>query len=279
MSGTTHPPRALLFDVFGTCVDWRSTVTNALWEASRATLNAVTSSIPSVARLKATDMTMDDWGIFAQQWRNSYKKFTRSLASDPTIPWKSVDEHHLEALKELLKSWDIEGLWTAEETRALSLIWHRLDPWQDSEDGIKALNSFYTTCTLSNGNRSLLNDLKFHAKLDFTHIFSAEDFGSYKPSPTVYWGAAEKLGLAPSDCAMVAAHLGDLMAAKACGFQTIYVERPREEDWPAEKVQKAKDEGTINIWVSDEEGGFVAVAEKLGIQFTRVRRLSNGNPL
>lgn len=224
-------------------------------------------------------MTRDDWAAFAQQWRNTYKDFTRSLAEDINIPWKSVDDHHYDSLKELLRSWGIEGLWSPEEVRSLSLVWHRLDPWSDSEDGIKALNTFYTTCTLSNGNLSLLNDLKIYAKLDFTQIFSAEEFGSYKPSRTVYLGAAQKLGLPTKDCAMVAAHLGDLMAAKACGFQTVYVERPLEEDWSTEKIQKAKEEGGIDIWVSADQDGFLTVAGKLGIQETLIRRRSDSDPL
>ena len=88
------------------------------------------------------------------------------------------------------------------------------------------MGTVYWTCTLSKGNLSLLNDLKANTKLEFTHVFSTEEFGSYKPNPAVYLGAVEKLGLIPTDCAMVAAHLGDLQAAKACGLQTIYVERP-----------------------------------------------------
>jgi 2-haloacid dehalogenase len=296
MSGQTelaHPPRALLFDVFGTCVcppvpqnpecmltqlqvDWRSTVTDALFHAAHKSLNAATASIASATRFKATDMTKEDWGQFAQQWRNSYMKFTRSLADNSALKWKTVDEHHLDSLRELLAEWQLEGLWTDEEIRALSLIWHRLNPWQDSEPGIKALNGLYWTCTLSNGNLSLLNDLKVYAKLEFTHVFSAEEFGSYKPNPAVYLGAAEKLGLPPNECGMVAAHLGDLKAAKGCGFQTVFVERPQEED--AEKFEAAKKEGFVDVWVTSEEDGFLTAAEKLGIQVDRPRRRSSSNP-
>jgi len=225
----SHPPRALLFDVFGTCVDWRSTVTNGLWEATRKSLNATTVSIPPAVALKASQMTKEEWGVFTQQWRNTYKAFTKTIASDSSKAWKTVDEHHYDSLKELLAEWQLGGLWTEEEVRDLSLIWHRLDGWPDSSTGIQELNKRFWTCTLSNGNLSLLNDLKVHAKMDFTHVFSAEQFGSYKPNPSVYLGAVEKLGLSPKDCAMVAAHLYDLKAARACGLQTVYVERPQEE--------------------------------------------------
>ncbi|KAK3067400.1 hypothetical protein LTS18_001139, partial [Coniosporium uncinatum] len=119
------------------------------------------------------------------------------------------------------------------------------------------------TATLSNGNLSLLNDLKTHANMPFTHIFSAEMFGSYKPSPKVYLGAAEKLGLSPGECAMVAAHLGDLKAAKDLGFRAIYVQRPLEEDWEQPKVEEAKNADWVDIWVSQDEEGFLTVAEKL----------------
>jgi 2-haloacid dehalogenase len=118
---------------------------------------------------------------------------------------------------------------------------------------------------LSNGNLSLLNDLKTHGSLDFTHVFSAEQFGTYKPSPKVYLGAAERLGLQPSECAMVAAHLSDLQAAKSHGLQTIYVERRMEDDWSTEEVEEARKEGWVDLWVPINEQGFVTVAEKLGV--------------
>lgn len=164
-------------------------------------------------------MTIDHWGLFAQQWRDAYKKFTRVLAEDPSVPWISVDEHHLTSLKELMVDWKIEGLWTDEELRGLSLIWHHLGPWEDSALGVSLLNHLFCTlfmfsvdcassdltdtCTLSNGNISLLSDLRTFSDIPFTHLFSAEMFGTYKPAPKVYLGAAEKLNLPPDQCAMV----------------------------------------------------------------------------
>lgn len=272
-------PRALLFDVFGTCVDWRSTVTNALNDAAHKTLNSATASIPTSVRMKASGMSKEDWGQFAQQWRNTYAHFTLSLAANSTLKWKTVDEHHHDSLKELLAEWKLEGLWTSEEVRAMSLVWHRLNPWPDSENGIKALNTIFWTCTLSNGNLSLLNDLKAHSKLEFTHIFSAEEFGSYKPNPAVYLGAVEKLGLTPKDCAMVAAHLGDLQAAKACGLQTIYVERLQEESFDADHIEAAKKDGSVDVWITLDEDGFLGVAEKLGVRVQKAGQRGHSNPL
>lgn len=99
-----------------------------------------------------------------------------------------------------------------------------------------------------------------HGEMPFRHILSAEMFNSYKPNPAVYLGAAEKLGFKPEECAMVAAHLGDLEAAQKCGFKTIYVERP-EEERDGELREK---EGLVDVWVATEEEGFVTVAKRLG---------------
>lgn len=139
-------PRALFFDVFGTCVDWRQTVVNMLNNQSRASLDSNTASIPPSTRLRASGMTIEDWGLFAQQWRNSYKQFTRKLAHDASWPWVSVDEHHLSSLKTLMSQWEIVGLWNEDEVQDLSLIWHRLQPWEDSGEGIAMLNKMFGMC-------------------------------------------------------------------------------------------------------------------------------------
>ncbi|GME24278.1 HAD-superfamily hydrolase subfamily IA variant 2 [Neofusicoccum parvum] len=288
-----NPARAhaLLFDVFGTCVDWRSTVTTALHDQARTTLNDPTASLATAVRLRATDLTFDDWGRFAQEWRNEYMKFTRGLAKalqeaekpggPPSSPaaFKSVDQHHLDSLKELLQRWRLDGLWTPAQVQRLSLVWHHLAPWPDAPAGVEGLNAIplpggaaggdgegearLTTATLSNGNTALLLDLTAHARLPFTRVFSAEDFAAYKPHPKVYLGAVERLGLRPEECVLVAAHLGDLRAAAACGLGTVYVARPREEDWSVEEVKRAREEGWVGLWVEEGEGGFGRVAEAL----------------
>jgi len=99
-----------------------------------------------------------------------------------------------------------------------------------------------------------------HASMPFTHLFSAEMFHSYKPNPAVYLGAAERLGLRPEECALVAAHLNDLEAAKGCGFGTVYVERPREER-NSELIGK---EGLVDVWVRMDQEGFLEAARRLG---------------
>jgi 2-haloacid dehalogenase len=213
-------------------------------------------------------MTLDDWGQFAQEWHDSYINYVHSRAADPDLPVATIDEHNLESLQALLKAWSLDGLWIDEEVKAVSLIWHQLAPWPDSEPGLKALSSRYSTCTLSNGNFSLLKDLKEFGNLDFTHIFSAEEFRTFKPNQAVYLGAAEKLGIDPSQCAMVAAHLGDLKAAKGCGFWTVYVERPMEEGWSEDMVEEVRREGWVNVWITEKEDGFVALDKKLREQAT-----------
>jgi 2-haloacid dehalogenase len=263
MSITGNPPKALLFDVFGTVVDWRSTVTEHLISRAASALFDSTRSYPSTLRLRASSLTHTDWGSFAQEWRTSYMIFTRN--HDPAKEFITIDEHHLQSLNSLVKKWDIEGLWTDAELKEISLIWHFLRPWPDSSAGLTELNKKFITSTLSNGNESLLTDMAKFANLPWTHILSSEHFKAYKPSPLVYNGAAKKLGLETSECALVAAHLGDLKAAKACGYRAIYVERKQEESWSAEEMKKAK-EDWVDIWVGLDEGmGFLDVAARLGV--------------
>ncbi|EME81002.1 uncharacterized protein MYCFIDRAFT_55964 [Pseudocercospora fijiensis CIRAD86] len=258
-------PKALFFDVFGTCVDWRKTVTDALYNRAQEALNSSTPSLSGQAYTKATAMTKEDWGELAQDWRNTYLVFTRAIASDPDIPYKTVDQHHLDALVELLEAEHLASLWNEQQVLELSKIWHYLDPWVDTPHGIRELNKKFNTCTLSNGNVSLLEDMVKHGGMPFTHIYSAEMFNSYKPSPKVYLGAAEKMGIKPEECVMVAAHLDDLKAAKSLGFRTVYVERSLEERHP----ELRDEQGIVDVWVTEGEDGFIAAAEKLGIEVQR----------
>ncbi|KAI9662599.1 MAG: hypothetical protein M1821_008766 [Bathelium mastoideum] len=267
------PPRALLFDVFGTCVDWRKSVTETLIEWKHRALNDASASLASTLRLHASNLTDEDWGRFAQEWRDSYMKYTRGIASGeiPPSEYKTIDQHHYDSLLTLIHDWDLIGLWRLDDVREISLVWHHLVPWDDTKPGIRELNRLFWTCTLSNGNVELLRDLAAHGQIEWTHIFSSNMWDSYKPSPKVYLGAAEKLGLQPGECAMVAAHLGDLKAAKSNGLQTIYVERPQEEGWDKEE---ARQEGYVDLWVGQGEKGFLTVAEKLGINVDNSRRRS-----
>lgn len=175
---------------------------------------------------------------------------------------------------QLLKDNSITELWRDDEVEEISKIWHYLNGWPDSSKGVKQLNQDgFKTCTLSNGNVELLQNMAKHADLQWQHIFSGEHFKAYKPSPQVYNGAAEKLGLPTNQCAMVAAHLDDLKAAKGCGYQTIYIERAGEENWSLQDTRAAKREGWVDMWVGLDErfdGGAIAEIS---------RKFDRGKPL
>lgn len=261
--GTVSPLaniKALTFDVFGTVVDWRSSVTEELYLRA---FRKQSSDLPPNLKARLEALTEEDWGRFAQEWRNTYSAFTRSY--DPEKDnWKTVDEHHHDSLKELLQSWDLSGLYTEAELESLSLVWHRLTPWPDAAAGLEELGKTLTTSTLSNGNVSLLRDLDDFGSLGFQRILCAETFRAYKPKPAVYLGAARELGCEPAEVAMVAAHLSDLAAARSCGLRTIYVERLREEDWSPddERYQRARD--WVDLWITDkDDDGFVTLAQRL----------------
>ena len=144
------------------------------------------------------------------------------------------------------------------------MIWHFLDPWPDSSPGLGLLNQKFITSTLSNGNTALLSDLAKHGSLPYAHLLSAEDFQAYKPHPNVYNGAAKKLGLETSQCALVAAHLGDLAAARNCGYQTIYISRPQEEQWSKEKIEQSRE--WVDMWIEEGDGGFEEMARRFEIK-------------
>lgn len=261
--------KALTFDVFGTVVNWRASVEDALLSA--LTTKLASADIPSLPlglqqRAHALADTPDWAPTFAQQWRDAYGRFTRGFRAGETA-WKDIDAHHHDSLVELLDAWELSGLFTAAEIRALSLVWHRLQPWPDASAGIAELNALpgggLVTATLSNGNTSLLTDLNEYGRLGFQMIVSAEDFQAYKPDPRTYLGAAEKIGRRPEEVAMVAAHLGDLEAARRNGLRTIYVEREKEEAWGVDEERYLAARGWVDLWVGVDEDGFLEVARRL----------------
>jgi 2-haloacid dehalogenase len=263
------PLKALFFDVFGTCVDWRKTVTEGLIEAAKESgdttmVRPFQTTHHHLTKLITTQpQSPSDWASFAQEWRTSYLTFTRSIATNPSLPYKTVDQHHHDSLLELLSTHNLPNLFSPSQINNLTYIWHRLAPWPDTNAGLAALHKDLglQTATLTNGNLTLITNMVNHSGMPFQHILSAEMFDSYKPNPKVYLGAAEKLGFEPGECAMVAAHLEDLAAAKECGFRTVYVERKEEE----RAGHLREREGLVDVWVREEEEGFVEAARKLGV--------------
>ncbi|EGS18557.1 hydrolase-like protein [Thermochaetoides thermophila DSM 1495] len=252
--------KALTFDVFGTTVSWREAVANALAEAARNKLAFLKSQeiTPDPEVIKGLERLTTQKGsaALAAQWRASYSTFTRGFRKGE-MEWKTVDDHHRDSLASLLASepWNVLTVFTPSELQDLSLIWHRLPAHPDARPGLQALSSLgLTTATLTNANHILLHNLITFSSLPFHYLFCAEDFYAYKPSPEVYLGACKAMGLQPGEVAMVAAHLGDLDAARGIGMKTVYVEREGEEEWDEQRRREAR--GWVDFWVAEGEGGF-----------------------
>lgn len=200
--------RALAFDVFGTVVDWRSSIIREGRQLARAKPLRV------------------NWAAFADAWRAGYRPAMARVRSGE-LPWTTIDALHRRILEDLLRQFRIAGLTEAEKDH-LNRAWHRLRPWPDARRGLAQLKRGFTLATLSNGNVALLVDMAKHARLPWDCVLSAELFGHYKPDPETYLGAARLLGLEPGELMMVAAHKDDLFAAKSCGLRAAFVRRPRE---------------------------------------------------
>jgi 2-haloacid dehalogenase len=199
---------ALVFDVFGTVVDWRG------------------SLIREGKALGAQKQLDVDWAAFADAWRGGYRPAMDKVRKG-TLPWMNIDRLHRLILDDLLQQFGIQGLSESEKDQ-LNRAWHRLKPWPDSVRGLKRLKKQFVISTLSNGNISLLTNMAKHAGLPWDCVLSAELFHHYKPDPESYLGAADMLGFKPDQVMLVAAHKDDLRAAKACGLHTAFVRRPKE---------------------------------------------------
>ena len=200
--------KALLFDVFGTLVDWRSGVAR---EAE--------------AVLKPRGYALD-WPALADAWRGEYQGAMEEVRSG-RIPFCKLDVLHRRNLDRILPRFGLGALGD-EERRALNLAWHRLDAWPDVTAGLARLRRNYLLAPLSNGNVSIMVDLARRNDFPWDAILGAEFAGDYKPKPRVYLSAAEAFDLAPQDCLMVAAHSSDLAAAAALGLRTAHIARPNE---------------------------------------------------
>jgi 2-haloacid dehalogenase len=204
----TDKVRALLFDVFGTCVDWRSSIVREGGKLNRD---------------KGLEI---DWAALADAWRAMYQPSMEQVRSGAR-PWTILDDLHRESLDQLVEQFGLQDLGEYERDH-LNRVWHRLDPWSDTVEGLGKLKKKYVIAPLSNGNVSLMVNMAKRAGLPWDVILGAEVAGHYKPQPEVYLTASRLLGLKPRQCMMVAAHNADLVAARDCGFRTAFVCRPLE---------------------------------------------------
>lgn len=199
---------ALVFDVFGTCVDWRGTIAR---EAERWS--------------RELGRSIDGAGL-ADAWRAAYQPAMEEIRSGRR-PFTQLDTLHRENLERIAARFGLAGLDEA-KVADINRVWHRLDPWPDTVPGLRRLRARFLLAPLSNGGVALLTRMAKRAGMPWDLILSGELFDGYKPEPKVYLGAARLLDLAPSQVMMVAAHNGDLAAAKALGLKTAFVLRPTE---------------------------------------------------
>ena len=230
--------RALVFDVFGTVVDWRGSI------------------IREGEALSAAKGWRVDWRGFADDWRQGYQP-AMARATRGEIAWANIDALHRGILDEVRPRFGLADL-NESEVEQLNRVWHRLVPWPDVLEGLQRLKARFVISTLSNGNVSLLVDMAKNAGLPWDCVLSAELFGKYKPDPAVYQGAAQLLGVDRDALLMVAAHPSDLVAAQRAGLRTGYVTRPL--DWGPDGYREPVGEARFDVIATD----FVELAAKLG---------------
>ena len=235
------PPdiKALVFDVFGTCVDFRG---------------SIVKECRTLGKAKGLRI---NWGKFTDAWRAGYRPAIDRVRSGE-LPWTKIDVLHRMILDDILQKFRIADAFTEEEKVHLNLVWHRLRPWPDTVKGLKRLKKRYIIATLSNGNAALLVNMAKFGGLPWDCIFSSETFHHFKPDPETYLGAAELLDLKPEQVMLVAAHKHDLRSAAQCGLKTAFVRRPHEHG--RNKGTDLADEPAFTVNADD----FNDLAVKLG---------------
>ncbi len=212
---------ALVFDVFGTLVDWRA------------------SLIEDLSAFGAERAIVADWPAFVDDWRGAYVP-SMDRVRHGEQPWSSLDALHRTSFIRLATQYGFENALDEAGRRWCVDRWHRLRPWPDTVAGLSRLRTRYLLGTLSNGNMRLLADLVKSAPLPVDVILSAELFRHYKPDPEVYRGAIELLAVEPRRVMLVAAHNGDLQAAALEGMRTAFIARPAEHG-PGQTKDQAAD--------------------------------------
>ena len=235
---TMSEVKALVFDVFGTVVDWRSSIIRDLEAFGRKKGIAA------------------DWPTLTDDWRAGYHP-SMDRVRKGEIPWTNIDDLHRATLETLLARQEVTGLSEAEKDH-LNKAWHRLDPWPDSIPGLTRLKRRYIIATLSNGNVALLLNMAKRAGLPWDTILSAELVQHYKPDREAYLSAPKFLGLTAREVMLVAAHNHDLTAAQGAGLKAAFVPRPTE--YGPRQRRDFKAEHPFDIVAKD----FVDLAEQLG---------------
>lgn len=228
--------KALFFDVFGTLVDWRTSIARE----SKAVLEPLGHKT--------------DWLGFADAWRDEYQPSMEEVRAG-RIPFSKLDVLHRRNLDRILQRFGFAGL-PEEVTAHLNRAWHRLDAWADVAPGLNQLKRKFLLAPVSNGNISLMVDLARRNGFPWDAILGAEIAGDYKPKPKVYLAAAEAFDLAPGACMMVAAHTNDLSHAAACGLRTAHIARPNEKG-------PGKGEAVPSAPVDVAAGSLVELADRL----------------
>jgi 2-haloacid dehalogenase len=216
-----HNVKALVFDVFGTVVDWRASVIaeGMTW-----------------GREKGLNI---DWAEFTDRWRFGYQPAMQKVHTGK-LPWTRLDDLHRIILDELLEHFHITGL-SEEEKRSWSHVWRRLKPWPDSVEGLTRLKRKYIIAPMSNGNIALMTELAKFGRLPWDAILGAELVKHYKPDPETYLSAPYYLDVKPDEVMMCAAHVSDLQAARSHGLRTGFIYRPHEYgDPPLHPPDKAR---------------------------------------
>lgn len=235
---TSEKIKALLFDVFGTCVDWRGSIMKQGEAFNR--------------RLK----TSIDFAGLADAWRARYQPAMEEVRSGRR-PYAVLDKLHRESLDALARQFGIDNFPEA-EIADLNRMWHRLDPWPDTVAGLTRLKAKFVIAPLSNGNLALMVAMAKRAGLPWDAILTTDLYRKYKPQPEAYLGAVNLLGLSPGEVMMVAAHNSDLAAAAGLGLRTAFVPRPTEHG-PNQKTDLIA-ERAWDFVARD----FNALADKLG---------------
>ena len=208
MSSLHSTVKAMVFDTFGSVVDWRGSI------------------VRDLTRWGNENGFQADWTVFAEQWRSMYQPSMEAWRSGKR-EFTVLDVLHRESLDVLIEQYGLSKM-TEAQREHVNKVWHRLDGWPDAVGGLTRLKSKYIIAPLSNGNISLLTDIAKYTGLPWDLNLSTEVFRCYKPQPESYLGVCHALRLDPSEVMMCAAHNNDLLAAKNCGLKTAFWPRPTE---------------------------------------------------